>query len=215
MDNAKDIAREMLEAINVDGSGFFGAVAKGFISLPVSLGYLGYDFIDTEHRQENLDDKFRLAELIKRVTFNQETIYNIIRPFIDDFISYVDINKFSSFSRDVASTTMGKIVFSQVTGVNIGKAIVSQGVGAYFSGAVTGGVLVIGAEASRAIYTSRYLRERNLFMYTKLKNAGNFDLLYYLVEDIVSPYEKACEIAEKDTEEFNKICEYFFGGLWG
>ncbi|MDX6018870.1 hypothetical protein SIL08_00980 [Scandinavium sp. V105_16] len=72
MDGAKDLAREMLNVINVDDSGFLGAVAKGFISIPVNLVYLGYDFIDTEHRKENLDDKFRIAQLIKNTHLNKK-----------------------------------------------------------------------------------------------------------------------------------------------
>ena len=198
MDSAKEIARDMLEAIHIDGSGFIGAVAKGVISLPVSLAYLGYDFIDTEHRRENQDDKFRLAALVKKVTFNDEVIYKVIKPFIDDFVSHVDMHKISHFSRDISGSVIGKMMFSQFTGVNLGRAIKSQGVG---------------AEASRSIYTSRYLRERNPIMYEKLNSMGDFDLFYYLVEDIVRPYETACEIAKINPEEFNNACEYFFGGL--
>ncbi|MDA8505280.1 hypothetical protein NNO02_22885, partial [Citrobacter sp. Awk 2] len=82
MDSAKEIARDMLEAINVDEAGFIGAVVKGIISLPVSLAYLGYDFIDTEHHREIQGDKFRLAALVKKITFNDETIYKVIKPFI-------------------------------------------------------------------------------------------------------------------------------------
>jgi hypothetical protein len=52
----------MLEGISMGL--FIGAVAKGVISLPITA-YLGYDFIDTEHRRENQDDKFRLAALVK------------------------------------------------------------------------------------------------------------------------------------------------------
>ncbi|MBJ6598068.1 hypothetical protein JGT27_20470, partial [Enterobacter asburiae] len=77
MDSAKEIAKDMLEAIHIYGSGFIGAVAKGVISLPISLAYLGYDFIDMEHRRENQDDKFRLAALVKKVTFNDEVIYKV------------------------------------------------------------------------------------------------------------------------------------------
>ncbi|MFP2466728.1 hypothetical protein ACLEUK_01135 [Pseudescherichia vulneris] len=72
MDGAKDLAREMLNVINVDDSGFLGGVGKGFISTPVNLVYLGYDFIDTEHRKENLDDKFRIAQLIKGTHLNKK-----------------------------------------------------------------------------------------------------------------------------------------------
>lgn len=213
MDSAKEIARDMLDAIHIDGAGFIGAVAKGVISLPVSLAYLGYDFIDTEHRRENQDDKFRLAVLVKKVTFNDETIYKVIKPFIDDFVSHVDMDKISHFSKNLSGSVIGKLMFSQLTGVNLGRVIISQGVGAFFSGSVAGGVLGIGAEASRSIYTSRYLRERNPIMYEKLNNMGDFDLFYYLVEDIVRPYETACEIAKINPEEFNDVCKYFFGGL--
>jgi len=213
MDSAKEIARDMLEAINIDGSGFWGAMAKGVISLPVSLAYLGYDFIDTVHRKDNQNDKFRLAKLIKKVTFNDEVIHRVIKPFIDDFVSHIDIDKVTNYSKNISGSVVGKVMFSQLTGVNLGRVIVSQGVGAFLSGSAAGGILGIGAEASRSIYTARYLRERNPGMYEKLNEMGDFDLFYYLIEDIVKPYEIACEIAERDPENFNNVCKYFFGGL--
>jgi len=213
MDSAKDIAREMLDAININSSGFLEAATKGFISFPVGLGYLGRDFFDTEHRRENQDDKYRLARLIKRTTLNKEIIEIVIQPFIDDFISHIDMNKLASFAKNVAGTLSGKFLFSQITGYSIGKAITSQGVASFISGGAVGALLAIGVEASRAIYTSRYLREKNQAMYTKLNRMGDLDLLYYLVEDIVKPYEKACEMAETDPGKFNKVCEYYFGGL--
>lgn len=213
MDGAKDIAKEMLDAIDIDSSGFLGAAAKGFISFPVGLGYLGRDFFDTDHRRENQDDKYRLAKLVKRTTFNKEIIEIVIQPFIDDFISHIDMNKLTDFAKNLSGSIFGKVLFSQVTGYSIGKAITSQGLASFVSGGAVGAFLAIGAEASRAIYTSRYLREKNPAMYAKLNRMGDLDLLYYLVEDIVQPYEKACEVAEKDPGKFNKICEYFFGGL--
>lgn len=210
MDSAKEIARDMLEAINIDGSGFISAVAKGVITLPVSLGYLGYDFIDIEHRKENQDDKFRLAELIKKVTFNDETIYKVIKLFIDDFVSRVDI---SSVGLQISGNSVGKIFFSQLTGVKLGYIISERATTALFAGMAIGSLLSIGAEASRAIYTSRYLRERNSEIYYKLRNAGDLDLLYFIVEDTVKPFEVACAIDECNPEEFKEICKNFFGGL--
>ena len=210
MDSAKEIARDMLEAINIDGSGFVGAVAKGVISLPVSFAYLGYDFIDTENRRENQDDKFRLARLIKTITFDKETVYNIIKPFIDDFISRVDI---SAVGLQITGSSVGKALFSQLTGVQLGYVISDRATTALFAGTVIGSLLSIGAEASRAIYTSRYLRGRNPKIYYKLKGMGGVDLLYFLVEDTVKPFEMACAIGECNSEEFNEICKYFFGDL--
>lgn len=210
MDNAKEIARDMLEAINIDGSGVIGAVAKGIISLPVSLAYLGYDFIDTEHRRENQADKFRLAALIKKATFNVETIHEVIKPFVADFISRVDMR---SVALHITGNSVGKALFSQFTGVKLGYMISERAAAALFAGTVIGSLLSIGAEASRAIYTSRYLRQRNPQTYEKLKSMGDLDLLYFLVEDTVKPFETACDIHELNPEEFSKICKYFFGGL--
>ncbi|WP_227734206.1 hypothetical protein [Yersinia proxima] len=213
MDSAKEIARDMLDAINVDGSGFFGAVAKGFISFPVSFYYLGYDFIDTEHRSENFDDKMRIARLVKSGTVNRDLIQGVISEFIKQFISRVDIEKTIKNLKNISGTITGKIAFSQISGISLGYALTESAVAAFFSGAVVGGFIYIGAEASRAIYTSRYLRESNPELYEKLKKMGDLDLVYFLVEDIVKPFEKACTVSDQNPEEFNKICEYFFGGL--
>ncbi|CNI53334.1 MULTISPECIES: hypothetical protein [Yersinia] len=210
MDSAKEIARDMLDAINVDGSGFFGAVAKGFISFPVSFYYLGYDFMDTDHRSDNFDDKMRIAKLIKSGAINREVIEKIIGIFMNDFSSRIDI---TNLVKNIAGSSIGKILFSQLTGVNLGNVIATRAVAALLSGTAIGALISVGAETSRAIYTSRYLRERSPMMYYKLRGLGDLDLLYFLVEDTVKPFEKACEVDDRSPEEFNKICEYFFGGL--
>lgn len=210
MDSAKEIARDMLEAINVDRSGFWGAIAKGFISLPVSFGYLGYDFMDVEHRRENLDDKFRIAQLIKRTTFNKIIVESVINVFVSDFVSRIDM---PSLGVEMAGSRVGKIFFAQWTGIKLGYVISERAVTALFAGTVIGGLLSIGAETSRAIYTSRYLRERNPEAYYKLKRMGDLDLIYFIVEDAVRPFERACRISELNSVEFDRICRYFFGGL--
>ena len=89
----------------------------------------------------------------------------------------------------------------------------SRGVSAFFAGSLAGLLLSVGAETSRAIYTSRYLKRRNPVLHDKLQNLRDLDLLYFHVEDIVKPFETACMASDKNPAEFNKICEYFFGGL--
>lgn len=210
MDSAKEIARDMLEAINVDGSGFLGALGKGLISFPVNLGYLGYDFIDSEHRRENLDDKFRIARLVKTTTFNSEIIERVIGVFMDDFSSRINI---ALMAKNIGGSIAGKVIFSQLTGIKLGSFLSGRATSAFIAGVGIGAFLSIGAEASRAIYTSRYLRERNPGNYYKLKNMGDLDLLYFFIEDTVKPFEKACDVDERSKDEFNKICKYFLGGL--
>lgn len=209
MDSAKEIAKDMLEAINIDGSGFWAAVAKGFISLPVSLGYMGYDFLDTEHRRENLDDKFRMMALLKKNIFDREMIHKLISFFIDDFISRIDTVKVANLAKRMFGDATGKMIFTQFTGINLGLAISSRAVTVFFSGYMGGLLLSLGAEVSRAIYTSRQLKDNNPVIYYRLKQAGDLDLLYFIVEDIVKPFETACKMSELNPQEFDKTCEYF------
>ncbi|MFP2466727.1 hypothetical protein ACLEUK_01130 [Pseudescherichia vulneris] len=213
MDSAKEIAKEMLDAIDVDSSGFWGAFGKGLVSFPVTLTYLGYDFIDTDHRRENQDDKFRLAKLIKQGVFNHEVIGKVIRVSLNDFASRINMGKIETVVKKISGSLAGKFAFTELTGVRLGEAITSKGVAAFFSGSLAGLVLTIGAEASRAIYTSRYLQERNPALHEKLQSLGDLDLLYYLVEDIVRPFENACIIGDSNPQKFDEVCAYFFGGL--
>lgn len=213
MDSAKEIARDMLDAINVDGTGFLGAVAKGIISFPVSMAYLGYDFIDTEHRRENMDDKFRLARLMKKGVFRREIIEEILKAGIEGFTSRINFEKTFSVVKNISGTLAGKMAFTELTGVKLGEAIASRGATAFFTGSLVGLLLSIGAEASRAIYTSRSLESRNSVLHDKLERMGDLDLLYFLVEDILRPFETACDVSNRNPAEFDKICKYFFGGL--
>lgn len=98
----------MLDAINIDGSGFIDSVAKEFISFPVSLGYLGYDFIDTEHCRENQDDNFRLAEWVKMTTFSRGVIERIIKNLIEGFSFCINIRL---IAKNVGGAVVGKVFF--------------------------------------------------------------------------------------------------------
>lgn len=191
MDGAKELAKDMLEAINIDDSGFIVALTKGLISFPVSMGYLAYDFMDTEHHRANADDKYRFARLINKVGFNKELIGQVVGVFINDFSSRLD---FSLMVEKIVGDSAGRMIFSELTGVKIGYVISNRLVTAFFSGACIGSLLTLGAEVSRAIYTSRYLAARSPGHYQKLKDMGDLDLLYFLIEDLVSPFEKAIEL---------------------
>lgn len=210
MDGAKELAKDMLEAINIDDSGFIAALAKGLISFPVSMGYLAYDFMDTEHHRANADDKYRFARLINKVGFNKELIGQVVGGFINDFSSRLE---FSLMVEKIVGDSAGRMIFSELTGVKIGYVISNRLVTAFFSGACIGSLLTLGAEVSRAIYTSRYLAARSPGHYQKLKDMGDLDLLYFLIEDLVSPFEKAIELHNTNEVFFNEVCQCFLEGL--
>lgn len=210
MDGAKELAKDMLEAINIDDSGFIAALTKGLISFPVSMGYLAYDFMDTEHHRANADDKYRFARLINKVGFNKELIGQVVGVFINDFSSRLD---FSLMVEKIVGDSAGRMIFSELTGVKIGYVISNRLVTAFFSGACIGSLLSLGAEVSRAIYTSRYLAARSPGHYQKLKDMGDLDLLYFLIEDLVSPFEKAIELHNTNEVFFNEVCQCFLESL--
>lgn len=210
MDGAKELAKDMLEAINIDDSGFIAALTKGLISFPVSMGYLAYDFMDTEHHRANADDKYRFARLINKVGFNKELIGQVVGVFINDFSSRLD---FSLIVEKIVGDSAGRMIFSELTGVKIGYVISNRLVTAFFSGACIGSLLSLGAEVSRAIYTSRYLAARSPGHYQKLKDMGDLDLLYFLIEDLVSPFEKAIELHNTNEVFFNEVCQCFLESL--
>ena len=210
MDGAKELAKDMLEAINIDDSGFIAALTKGLISFPVSMGYLAYDFMDTEHHRANADDKYRFARLINKVGINKELIGQVVGVFINDFSSRLD---FSLMVEKIVGDSAGRMIFSELTGVKIGYVISNRLVTAFFSGACIGSLLSLGAEVSRAIYISRYLAARSPGHYQKLKDMGDLDLLYFLIEDLVSPFEKAIELHNTNEVFFNEVCQCFLEGL--
>jgi len=213
MDSAKEIARNMLAVINADRYGIMVAFTKGLIRLPISLAYLGYDFLDTDSHSSRFDDKVRFAELIKNGVSGQDVLPRAIEVFINEFIDRVDRYDVLKTMGDVSATVTGGAIFTSLTGVNLGKVLLSSMLGSVMSGFAISGILAIGAEQSRAIYTSLALRQRNFERWYKLKSRGNLDLLYFIIEDVVGPYEKACDVADSNPEDFKKICKYFFEGL--
>lgn len=99
-----------------------------------------------------------------------------------------------------------------MTSINLGAALATRAVSSLMAGAGVGLILSVGAEESRAIYTSRYLRERNPDIYYKLQKMGDLDLLYFIFEDTVRPFEKACEIDEKTRNSLKKFAITFWKG---
>jgi len=62
LDSAKSLAKRMLKSLDVGDSGFLASVAQGMLSFPVSMYYLGYDFMDTTNCHSNFDDRVRMAK---------------------------------------------------------------------------------------------------------------------------------------------------------
>lgn len=213
MDSAKSLAKRKLKSLDAGDSGFLVSVAQGMLSFPVSMYYLGYDFIDTAHRHANFDDRMRMANMLKRgISVNQEA-QKIVNAVIREFMSKVNIDNIQGIAQNFTGVMASKFIFAELTGVKPGAAVSLRIMTSFAAGVVIGSALTIGAETSRAIYTARKLENQNPVLYYRLKSMGDLDLLYFLVEEKLKPFLDACSVADVNKHEFNEVCKYFFGGL--
>lgn len=213
MDSAKSLAKRMLKSLDVGDSGFLASVAQGMLSFPVSMYYLGYDFMDTTHRHSNFDDRVRMANMLKRGISVHQEAQKIVNAVIKEFMSKVNIDSIQGMAQNFTGVMAGKFIFAELTGVKLGAAVSTRIMTSFAAGVVIGSALTIGAETSRAIYTARKLENQNPALYYRLKSMGDLDLLYFLVEDKLKPFLDACSVADVNKHEFNEVCKYFFGGL--
>ncbi|WP_313149108.1 hypothetical protein [Enterobacter sp.] len=213
MDSAKSLAKRMLKSLDVGDSGFLASVAQGMLSFPVSMYYLGYDFMDTTHRHSNFDDRVRMANMLKRGISVHQEAQKIVNAVIREFMSKVNMDSIQDIAQNFTGVMAGKFIFAELTGVKLGAAVSTRIMTSFAAGVVIGSALTIGAETSRAIYTARKLENQNSALYYRLKSMGDLDLLYFLVEDKLKPFLDACSVADVNKHEFNEVCKYFFGGL--
>ncbi|CAH3733978.1 hypothetical protein AI2694V1_2734, partial [Enterobacter cloacae] len=213
LDSAKSLAKRMLKSLDVGDSGFLASVAQGMLSFPVSMYYLGYDFMDTTHRHSNFDDRVRMANMLKRGISVHQEAQKIVNAVIREFMSKVNMDSIQGIAQNFTGLMAGKFIFAELTGVKLGAAVSTRIMTSFAAGVVIGSALTIGAETSRAIYTARKLENQNPALYYRLKSMGDLDLLYFLVEDKLKPFLDACSVADVNKHEFNEVCKYFFGGL--
>ncbi|WP_155033285.1 hypothetical protein [Enterobacter asburiae] len=213
MDSAKSLAKRMLKSLDVGDSGFLASVAQGMLSFPVSMYYLGYDFMDTTHRHSNFDDRVRMANMLKRGISVHQEAQKIVNAVIREFMSKVNMDSIQGIAQNFTGVMAGKFIFAELTGVKLGAAVSTRIMTSFAAGVVIGSALTIGAETSRAIYTAIKLENQNPALYYRLKSMGDLDLLYFLVEDKLKPFLDACSVADVNKHEFNEVCKYFFGGL--
>lgn len=216
MEGAKDLAKDMLAALDLENEGMLVAYLKGIIDFPVNMYFLGYDFIHTEDRAQNRDDNMRIAELVHRATSkkNLNFIAKAVEVFIDDFMEHVNMQEIlKNMAENTLSSALGSYTFSELTGLKTGQLISSKIVPSIMFSMSVSALLTIGGAASRAIHTSRMLRTSNYEVYRKLRSLGDLDLLYFAIKDRIAPFEKATRISRENPALFNQTVEYFFKGL--
>ncbi|TQI81328.1 hypothetical protein FHU10_3762 [Serratia fonticola] len=211
-----DIARmadDMVTATKGKDTSMIGAAFDGLISMPVTMGYLAYDFLDTDTRYERDTDKIRLMFLIKNGYANKETLYKILTIIISYYLSQLSEEQREQVYINALVKEGGKIASNTIVLGQMNAALVSGLVRRILFGVTFSTILTLGADQARAVYTSRRLMASNPTLYWKLRTAGDLDLLYFLVKDFSKPFEDAILLKGQDEDAFNRLIDIYLKKL--
>ncbi|HFI1930237.1 hypothetical protein [Yersinia enterocolitica] len=209
MTSAKELATKMADSINLK-SGFLRSFAGGALELPVDLYYLGYDFLDTDNRWANSIDKERCIRLVKRGFANGENLEKIANVIFTRYLDKVDADKLKNIAINGSASIAGSMVANRLVLGNIGAIFARNLIAKMLIGFSFTTILSIGAVQSRAVYTSRELSMRDPELYAYLNRLGDLDLLYFLVEKRIRPFEDATALWSRNRQLFDEVTKYFF-----
>lgn len=215
MASAKEIASDMISVISEERSedGWLAGLAQGLLDFPVEMFYLGYDYLDTENRYRNSNDKYRVAKMLDAGMANRESLQRILEIVLSSYFEKLDDNQKTKLVETKLAKLAGGFIAKNIILGDIGALFASRLASKMVAGFVMTSVLSFGGMVSRAVYTSNALKDENPALYWKLRLEGNLDLLYFIVEDAAQPFERALMAYEKDKILFDNIFNEFVNGL--
>ena len=187
--------------------------AAGDVVLDFSrdVGYLTYEYFDSDNRGRNKNETIRLIKILKKGSYRVR-ITDIVKIVANEFTACIpekvlDLvpDKLGKLSGNIF---INKVLMQDMASLLADKLITRIGVNAIFSTA-----LLLGGARARAIYASQRLFNESPKIYYKLKDRGDLDLLYFIVEDHLESFIKAISIAKKSPSEFEKIVLAVIEGL--
>ena len=210
-ENIDPVAQEILDIFFVEDTNFAGAALDGMLSGITdnlkNLGYSFYNYLNTDYKDQLDMDTSRLIKLIDRGITSQD-LRNICEVIAEEFLKKMPDDTLLELGSRVIGKVTGNTLAGQATVQyflnKVGIDVVSRfGVGFAFS---------LEGYRARACYRSRYLKDNHPNIYWKLRSLGDLDLLYFLVEDKMSPFIHTLEIYKMDPERYNQIIDDIFFG---
>lgn len=208
MITAKGLADDMVNSLNVNSS-YLKSFAGGALELPVDLYYLGYSYLDTEHRSSNSFDGERCMRLIKNGFANRKSLQKVARIIIDRYLDKIDVDKLKTAGSHAGTSLAGGVIMNRMILGNIGPMFADRMIARMLMGFTFSTLLSLGALQSRAIYTSRQLSRRDPELHNYLRRLGDLDLLYFLIEKRVMPFEKALMLWNQNRALFDEVSSMF------
>lgn len=208
MISAKGLADDMVNALNVN-SNFLKSFAGGALELPVDFYYLGYSFLDTGNRTLNSIDGERCIRLIQNGFANRKSLKKIANIIIDRYLNKIDVNRLKTTGTHAGASLAGRVAMNRMILGNIGPMFADRLVARMMIGFSFSSLISLGAMQSRAVYTSRELRRRDPELQNYLKRLGDLDLLYFLIEKRVKPFEKTLSLWQQNKPLFDEVSSIF------
>lgn len=158
------------------------AEAAGNVVLDFSrdVGYLTYEYFDTENRPKNENETIRLIKLLKKGNLRNNLV-EITKIAIDEFSGKIPEKILNALPEGAGKLTgsifVNKILMQDIASVFSERLIPKICLNATLSTAV-----ILGGARTRAIYASRRLFNESPGIYYMLRNKGDLDLLYFLLK---------------------------------
>lgn len=177
-----------------------GEVALDF-SNDVSALLWGY--FDVDNRYRNQLDITRLMHRVKRGVDNSD-ISAILNIVLSVFLKQIKKNKVNSAIDNMGKMT-GKIFINMALINDLSSIFTNKFVGKMSVGFLMSTLFSIGGSVSRAVYASEKLKQVNYEVYTTLRNAGDLDLFYFLVDAYAGPFIDAMALKQKNPATWDEI----------
>ncbi|MBK4728009.1 hypothetical protein JJL49_22570 [Pantoea agglomerans] len=99
----------------------------------------------------------------------------------------------------------GKIFINMALINDLSSIFTNKFVGKMSVGFLMSTLFSIGGSVSRAVYASEKLKQVNYEVYTTLRNAGDLDLFYFLVDAYAGPFIDAMALKQKKPAIWDEI----------
>jgi hypothetical protein len=216
MSSAEAISQQIILSLRKNGKTpiywkYTTAIGETVIDFSKDIGYLIYEYLDTERREVNYKETIRLIRRLKAGVSNDD-VRKIVVMIVDEYTKTINKNSLDDLSEKLGKLTgkyfINNVLMQDVASLFSTKIISKIVLNSSFSLAVT-----IGGLRARAIYSSKELSIKSPDIYYMLKREKDLDLLYFLVSDFLDPFVEAINLRKKDPDIFNKIFTNVINGL--
>lgn len=173
------------------------------IDFSKDIGYLAYDFLDTDNRWANHSETIRLISRLRYGVSNDD-LRKLVIMVVAEYTKSVKKSALESLTEKLAKLTgkyfINNILMHDIASLFTNKIISKIAFNSSLSLATT-----LGGMRSRSIYGARELSKKSPSIYFMLKKEKDLDLLYFMVSEFLDPFVDAIKLRETDPEGFNKI----------